>query len=184
MPEWILISNKVMASGVVFLQFISLYLIFSLLTKKDPIGLSTLIGKYFKIVGIIISFMSIALSLFYSEVIGFPPCKLCVIQRILMYPQILFFTLSLYFKKKILILIPVILSGLGIIVSTFHYLVEFGIFSSSAICGATGPSCAERYVFEFGYVSIPLMAGTGFLFVLLAFWAHKRFPQPSSPEVQ
>jgi len=173
-----------MASGVVFLQFISLYLIFSLIFKKDPIGLSALIGKYFKIVGIVISFMSIALSLFYSEVVGFPPCRLCVIQRILMYPQLFFFILALSFKKKILILIPLILSGIGIIVSTYHYLVEFGIFSSSTICGANGVSCTERYVFEFGYISIPLMAGTGFLFIILAFMAHKRFPHISTTEVQ
>lgn len=182
MAKWILISNKIIAGGVVFLQFISLYLIFSLIFKKDPIGISTLFGKYFKIIGIIISLASIALSLFYSEIIGFPPCKLCIIQRILMYPQLLFFTLAIYLKKNIFTKISIIFSSLGILVSIFHYLVEMGIFSSSTICGATGPSCAERYVFEFGYISIPLMAGTGFLFILLTFLVNKRFPQQNSPK--
>jgi disulfide bond formation protein DsbB len=175
MPEWILISNKIMASGVLFLQFISLYIIFSLLIKKDPIGISALVGKYFKEVGIIISLMSMALSLYYSEVIGFPPCKLCVVQRILMYPQLLFFIIAKYNPKNIFTKIPIALSIVGIFVSTFHYLVELGIFSSSLICGANGPSCAERYVFEFGYISIPMMAFAGFTFILLAFLAHKRF---------
>ncbi|MBP7845982.1 MAG: disulfide bond formation protein B [Candidatus Pacebacteria bacterium] len=175
MPEWILISNKIMASGVLILQFISLYIIFSLLIKKDPIGISTLVGKYFKEVGITISLMSMALSLFYSEVIGFPPCKLCVVQRFLMYPQLLFFIIAKYNPKNIFIKIPVSLSVIGFFVSIFHYLVELGIFSSSLICGATGPSCAERYVFEFGYISIPMMAFAGFTFILLAFFANKMF---------
>lgn len=166
-----------MASGILLLQFISIYVIISLISKKDPIGLSTLLGKYFKVVGFVIAFVSMALSLFYSEVIGFPPCTLCTIQRIIMYPQILFFGLAFFIKKNIFIKIPVILSILGIFVSTYHYLVELGIFSSSTICGATGVSCAERYVLEFGYISIPMMAGTGFLFILLSFWSSKRFPQ-------
>ena len=95
-----------MASGVLILQFISLYIIFSLLIKKDPIGISTLVGKYFKEVGITISLMSMALSLFYSEVIGFPPCKLCVVQRFLMYPQLLFFIIAKYNPKNIFIHLP------------------------------------------------------------------------------
>lgn len=175
MPEWILIFNKVLAGGTIFLHFISVYLIFSLIFKKDPIGLSALLGKYFKVVGLFTAFLATALSLFYSEVIGFPPCKLCIIQRILIYPQVLFFSLSLYIKNKILIQIPIVLSVLTFFVSTFHYLVELGIFSSSLVCGATGPSCAERYVFEFGYISIPLMAGTGIILTLLAYFANKRF---------
>lgn len=182
MAEWILISNKIIASSILVLQLISLYIIISLIIKKDFIGISTLASKYFKIIGFGIAFMSMALSLFYSEIVGFPPCKLCVIQRILMYPQLLFFGIAFFNPKKIFVIIPIILSIIGLMVSIFHYLVELGIFSSSTICGASGPSCAERYVFEFGYISIPMMAGTGFILILLSYLASRRFPQTTSTQ--
>lgn len=177
MPEWILLSNKIIAGSVLVLQIISVYIIFSLIIKKDIVGISTLASKYFKFVGLGIALMSMALSLFYSEIVGFPPCKLCIVQRFLMYPQALLFGIAFLNPKKIFVLAPIFLSIVGFFVAVFHYLVEFGIFSSSSICGASGPSCAERYVFEFGYISIPMMAGTGFLLILLSYLAQKSFPQ-------
>src|SRR5690625_574369 len=63
-------------------------------------------------------------SLFYSEIMGYTPCELCWIQRILMYPLVIIYGVSAA-KKDLSIALPgLILSGIGIFVSVYHYLIQ------------------------------------------------------------
>ncbi|RCW69671.1 disulfide oxidoreductase [Saliterribacillus persicus] len=107
-------------------------------------------------------------SLFYSEVMGFVPCELCWFQRILMYPLIIIYGYAVV-KKDIKLALPgAILSGIGIVVSVYHYLIQKlpSLSSVGESCGLV--PCNVTYVNYFGFITIPFLALTAFtvIFVL------------------
>jgi disulfide bond formation protein DsbB len=110
-------------------------------------------------------------SLFLSEVADFIPCKLCWFQRIAMYPLVLLalpaFALD---RRAARYFLPLPVVGLG--VSIYHLLVERGVISETQSCQISAPGgCGVRWMEEFGYVTIPVLAATGFALCifLLAF---------------
>lgn len=112
-------------------------------------------------------------SLTYSEILGFTPCKLCWLQRIFMYPQAIIFGLALYKKDSKIFDYGLALSGVGILISLYHYLLQFGLVPEPA-CSATGVSCLKQFVIEFGYITVPLMALTAFALIILLSLLTKR----------
>lgn len=103
-------------------------------------------------------------SLFYSEFMGFEPCEFCWYQRILMYPLVLIYGIALWRKNGDIALPGVMMSGSGIFVSTYHYLMQkIPGFSGTDACGAV--PCSSQYVNYFGFVTIPFMAGTAFVII-------------------
>ncbi|MFC4403190.1 disulfide oxidoreductase [Gracilibacillus xinjiangensis] len=106
-------------------------------------------------------------SLFYSEVQGYIPCELCWYQRILMYPLVLIYGYALY-KKDIRYAFPgLIMSGIGIGVSTYHYLIQQVPSMSSAgdACGLV--PCNGIYVEFLGFITIPFQALIAFIVIFV-----------------
>lgn len=106
-------------------------------------------------------------SLFYSEVIGYEPCELCWVQRIFMYPLIIIYGTALV-KKNVHIAIPgVILSGLGLLVSIYHYSLQKipALQQAGGFCA--GVPCNVQYVNYFGFITIPFLAGTAFIIIFI-----------------
>lgn len=120
-------------------------------------------------IGFIVALVATLGSLFYSEVMGYTPCKLCWYQRILMYPQTIMFGLALWKKRTYLAIESVVLSLIGLIIASYHYLLQIGLVTSSN-CDAVGYSskCSEFFTLSYGYVTIPMMAATAFALLLLA----------------
>ena len=111
-------------------------------------------------------------SLTYSEILGYDPCKLCWIQRIFMYPQVLVLGLALWGKhkeSKALLDTSLTMSIIGALVALYHYLMQLGIVPEGS-CAAVGfsVSCAQRFVMQFGYITIPLMAFSAFLLIIVS----------------
>ena len=116
-------------------------------------------------------------SLFFSEIAGFVPCELCWYQRICMYPLSIITLLAAlandHRMARYLLPLPVVGAG----VSTYHLLVENGVVEQARGCLISAPGgCATKWVNEFGYVTIPGLALTGFAlcFAFLAFAAFER----------
>jgi disulfide bond formation protein DsbB len=108
-------------------------------------------------------------SLFFSEVAGFVPCELCWYQRICMYPLSIVTLLAALAQDQRVAryLLPLPIVGAG--VSIYHLLVENGVVGQSSACLVSAPGgCATKWIDEFGYVTIPTLALTGFL-LLIAF---------------
>jgi disulfide bond formation protein DsbB len=112
-------------------------------------------------------------SLFFSEIAGFIPCELCWYQRICMYPlSIVTLLAALANDRRVArYLLPLPLVGAG--VSVYHLLVENGVVEQAKACLISAPGgCATKWINEFGYVTIPTLALTGFAlsfaFLLLA----------------
>ncbi|GAA0448032.1 MAG: disulfide oxidoreductase [Bacillota bacterium] len=123
------------------------------------------------------AFIALLGSLFFSEVMNYEPCELCWFQRILMYPLVIIYGVAAV-KKDLSIALPgLIMSGIGMFVSTYHYLVQKlpALQDTGGACGLV--PCNLTYVNYFGFVSIPFLAGTAFIiiFVLhLILWKEQK----------
>lgn len=113
-------------------------------------------------------------SLFLSEVANFIPCELCWFQRIFMYPMAIVTLLAAIANDhriaRYLLPLPVIGGGIAV----YHILVEEGVVEQTNACLVSAPGgCAVKWVDELGYVTIPVMALTGFIlaFAFLLFAA-------------
>lgn len=111
-------------------------------------------------------------SLYYSEVAGFVPCELCWYQRILMYPLTLIILIGILKQDEYLpdYVLPFSLIGMGM--STYHYLLQRGIVSSTGTC-EVGVPCTTQWVNYFGVVTIPFMALTAFILITLVMLATR-----------
>ncbi len=123
--------------------------------------------------GFVVAAVATGGSLFFSEIAGFIPCELCWFQRITMYP-LSWILLVLawrgdYRLARYLLPFPVFGAGVAI----YHLLVENHVVGQSTTCSISAPGgCATKWINEFGYITIPTLALTGFLlligFLLLA----------------
>ena len=109
-------------------------------------------------------------SLFFSEIAHFVPCELCWYQRICMYPLSIVLLLAAIAGdfRVARYLLPLPLVGAG--VSVYHLLIENRVVGESTACFVSAPGgCATKWINEFGYITIPTLALTGFvlLFELL-----------------
>jgi disulfide bond formation protein DsbB len=106
-------------------------------------------------------------SLFFSEVMGYEPCELCWYQRILMYPLVIIYGTAL-FKKDLSIALPgLIMSGIGMFVSVYHYSLQ-KLPALNEVGGSCGlVPCNVEYVNYFGFITIPFMAGTAFIIIFV-----------------
>ena len=111
-------------------------------------------------------------SLFYSEVAGYEPCKLCWFQRIFMYSQVVLLGIALgrksYEKYE-----SITLSAVGAAIAGYHYLLQVGE-APGLPCAAVGysVSCSQRFVMTLGYITIPMMALTAFVMITSFFLAQ------------
>ena len=106
-------------------------------------------------------------SLFFSDIVGFPPCELCWYQRICMYPlSILLLLMALagdHRAARYLFPLPIV----GACVSVYHLLVENGVVGQSSACFVSAPGgCAVKWINRFGYVTIPTLALSAFLLLI------------------
>ena len=88
---------------------------------------------------IIISFCILVSTLLIEYIFNFPPCKLCIYQRI-PYLLIIILGIGLIFlkKNKEFLLIFIVLQIVNFFIAFFHSLVERGIVNYEMNCTSTG----------------------------------------------
>ena len=108
-----------------------------------------------------IAAVSTAGSLYYSEVAGYLPCEMCWYQRICMYALVPVLAVALVRRDRWggWYALPLALAGLGL--SVYHYQLQM-FPGQGSTCDASAP-CTYQWVDSLGFVSIPFMAGSGFL---------------------
>ena len=117
---------------------------------------------------------SVAVSLIYSDVIGYEPCKLCWIQRIFLYPQVIILGLALWKKTKDSSLYCLALSSVGAVIAGYHFYGQSFNPNALPTCDTIGTaSCAVRFFVEFGYITLPLMSLTAFLLIITLMLLNK-----------
>ena len=118
---------------------------------------------------LIVSFIAMAGSLYYSEVAGYSPCRLCWFQRIAMYPQVLLFIVAQHIADRAVFVYALWLSLVGVLIAAYHYYLQMFAVLAPEGCAVVGyaSSCTERFVATFGYITIPMMVLTAFLLIII-----------------
>lgn len=165
--------NFTLALGTIALQ-IGAIAILALFSLQNYYPFLQKLGDFLRTWGLWIalalSFAASALTLVYSEILGFPPCPLCWWQRIFLYPQVVLFALALWKGERRVIDYSIALSIFGLGFALYHHMLQI-LPSGTLPCPADGTvSCAQRLVFEFGYVTFPMMAVSAFVFLLALMW--------------
>lgn len=117
--------------------------------------------------------ISIGMSLFYSTIIGFDPCNLCWWQRVYMYPNFFLLGYALIKKEKTIARYSLILLGVGLLYALYHLFIYYG-GSPLVACGADAEACVRRYVWEYGFMTIPLMSATGFIATMGSLFLYQK----------
>ena len=120
-------------------------------------------------------------SLYFSESVGYAPCKLCWYQRIAMYSIAIISFVAALRKDNGIARYTVVLAPLGLLVSVYHYLLEWGVLSESSSCSVDVP-CTSIWFREFGFITLCFMAGCAFIAVIAFSIALLRAPTNSSQE--
>jgi disulfide bond formation protein DsbB len=112
-------------------------------------------------------------SLFFSEVMGLPPCALCWYQRIAMYPLVLIIATGIAARDRRMraYALPLCLAGLA--VSVYHNLLYYGVIPATLTPCSEGASCTEKQIEWFGFVTIPLMGLASFAAVALCLFFYR-----------
>ena len=179
--EFILIHATVIAQVIVVAALIGF-------ASKDRLNNSLLkwLGKNALTISFVVALVATLGSLFYSEALGYSPCKLCWYQRILMYPQVFLLGLALYRAKKQqvqdILSYTIILTVLGAIIALYHYSIQF-TGAEILPCSAVGytPACSTRFTMHYGYITIPMMSLSAFALLWVTSAAEKlRLKKPSN----
>ncbi|MEI7617399.1 MAG: disulfide oxidoreductase [Actinomycetota bacterium] len=114
----------------------------------------------------LIAVVSMAGSLYFSEVANYLPCTLCWYQRIAMYSLAIILTIAAVRRDTLIRRYSMPLAGIGIVISGYHYLLERFPQLDTGVCNTTIP-CEYVWFEKFGFVTLPFMALTGFIAIFV-----------------
>ncbi|MFA7314995.1 MAG: disulfide bond formation protein B [Candidatus Magasanikbacteria bacterium] len=169
------IINKILALATVLADIFLILAILYFWFTKGTDKIKSFFEKNGLLLAWLVALSSTILSLYYSEIVGFPPCSLCWWQRIFIYPQAIILGMA-YFKKDFKIVsYDLALSVVGAVIAFYQNYIYYGGTQFLACDSSpTAISCTKLYIFEFGYVTIPVMSLTAFLLMILFLKLQKK----------
>ncbi|HEU4594850.1 MAG TPA: disulfide bond formation protein B [Pyrinomonadaceae bacterium] len=140
--------------------------------KPEPISTANVNGAL-PYLAWVIALVSTVGSLFFSEVMGLPPCVLCWYQRVAVYPLVLIIGTGIITRdgRMKYYALPLCLAGLA--VAVYHNLIYYGVIPEALTPCSEGASCAERQIEWLGFVTIPLMGLAAFAGLALCLLLYK-----------
>lgn len=177
--------NLWVSVAAVGIEIATVALIVILLSQKkfpDLRDLSANIEKWGLWIAFFATIGGTAMTLFYSEVLHFAPCGLCWMQRVFLYPQVVILGIGAWKKDSSAALYSIWLSVIGALLALYNHYLQMGgidlipcpITRVNAV-GVTA-DCAQRFLFEFGYMTFPLMSFSLFTFLIVVMIIVKKKP--------
>jgi disulfide bond formation protein DsbB len=166
-----LVSNV----GFLLILLVTIASKFSKRLKKVTSKHTKLFTSNLLILSFMVSLTATLGSLYFSEVANFEPCKLCWIQRIFMYPLPIILGVAIYKKLNDVWNYVIPLSLVGVLIAAYHYYYQ--VTGSPLIpCSSVGfsVSCSERFFTHYGYITIPWMSLSAFLYIFFLGFVGKR----------
>lgn len=178
-----LLSLLTLFSQIVVFILLILFLIEKFSTKKYSFITKTF--QFFKDnslkMGFIVSLTAVSASLFFSELAGMPPCKLCWLQRIFIYPQLLLTGLAFYKKDEKIWDYSLSLTLIGVGIAIYHYATQMSetfkdLADQLVPCSVVGmtPACSSYFFLKFDYITIPMMSVTTLVILITLALISKR----------
>jgi disulfide bond formation protein DsbB len=121
--------------------------------------------------GLYMSFMvaltAVLGSLYFSEIMEYPPCTYCWYQRILMYPLVILLGIAAVRRdlRQSIYIMP--LAALGMGMSSLHYLTQKTDFFAQGASSCGIVPCVTQYINWFGFITIPFLALTAFTILFI-----------------
>jgi disulfide bond formation protein DsbB len=105
-------------------------------------------------------------SLYYSKVQGYIPCELCWYQRICIYPWTVILAIAAWRRDTAIRIYAIPVLCISVVISIYHtWIMAYPPSSGTSFCTLAAP-CTTRYVWEFGFVSLPFMALSAAVFMI------------------
>lgn len=159
--------NYWVALGTVGMQCVTLLLLAFFFVRKDFKALTGFVEKWGLWLAFLLTIFSIGMALYYSDFLGIIPCSLCWYQRIFLFPQAILFAIALWKKEAHRIAdYSIVLSVFGAIVALYQHYIQM-VGESPLPCPASGGDCVKRFLFEFGYITFPLISFSAFAFLIV-----------------
>lgn len=105
-------------------------------------------------------------SLYFGEVLKYPPCSLCWYQRICMYPLSVVFASALWTEDRRHFRYSMPLAIFGFVIASYHNLLYYHFIPDSITPCAQGVSCTTKQIEIFGFLTIPLMSWISFVMLI------------------
>lgn len=113
-------------------------------------------------------------SLFFSEIMAIPVCKLCWYQRTALYPLVVVLAMNLFPFNPGVIRTAGVLVVAGWLIALFQVLMVAGIIPENVQPCVQGIPCSETHVALFGFLNIPVLSLLTFSLIgILLFFTHK-----------
>jgi len=122
-------------------------------------------------ISFIITLFGVVGSLYVSEVLHIAPCDLCWYQRIFMFSIPILSAVSILKSDTNIKFHIQTLALLGFCISIYQYVIQ-KTGTKSAFCSLDA-DCSTIHFELFGFITMPLLAGTAFLLVFLSGFAVK-----------
>lgn len=168
MSETVLQLNFVLGTGGLLLLLLSLALLVDIFFNKraffqahiERLGLLFLAAAF---IG------TMFLALVYSEVFGFVPCGLCWTMRIFVFSQAFLLPFAYIRRDKAFAYYGIILSVPGLFAGLYQHYLQMG-GGSLLPCPAASGDCTKRILFEYGFMTFPLLGVSLLLTAILVYW--------------
>lgn len=173
-PENVHYLNIFLGSGAILLQVLSFVALFLLFIGPKKNKYLDFIDKHYLSLGFLMSLFASVFPLVYSEIINFLPCYLCWWQRVFMVPLVFIFGMAIWSKDRKVVKYTLPILIVGSLIAMYHNFNYYFADTGNLPCDASGVSCYQQLVYEFGgYISIPMLSLTSFLaLVTIVLVAH------------
>lgn len=152
-------------AGLAVLVVVRLLASMSARWRERWAGLAEAVGPNAYAAAWFVALLATTGSLYFSEVAGFEPCRLCWYQRIAMYPLVILLGIAAARRERAGAFYTIGLAVIGALVSTYHVALEWFPSLDSGACSATTP-CTLVWFRVFGFISLPTLALVAFLLIL------------------
>lgn len=124
---------------------------------------------------LVIAVASVLGSMYYSHIAGFEPCSLCWWQRVFLFPQVVLIGMALVRRERNIVPYLFALSLIGIAIAGYNQYLQFGGDPLIPCApGEAADACSKRYIFELGYMTIPMMSLASFSALAVLSYASMR----------
>ena len=131
-------------------------------------------NKLFMQLIFLVSLIATLGSLYFSEVRLYVPCEMCWYQRIIMYPIVIISLIGLIKNDVNSRYYVRVFSGIGILASTYHYILQKVSFVADSLPACTGVDCTVQYINWLGFITIPFLALIAFILIFtMSFFIKK-----------
>lgn len=166
-PQAVHYLNIILGTGAIILQALAVVGVLVLFFGPKKNKFLNFIDKHVLELGFLVSLSGALFSLVYSEIIGFAACFLCWWARVFLYPQVVLFAIALWNKDRKVIRYSTPLLFIGFLFTAYHNITYYFAETSNLPCDATGVSCYQHLVSEFGgYISIPMLSLAAYMGML------------------